>query len=106
MIGLRILPAAQRELEEAARWYDERDAGLGEELLDEVEERLGTALAVPDAGALVGTTPGGAEIRRFMLRRFARYGLLIAVINGGPVLLAFVHTSRRPGYWRRRVRLI
>jgi hypothetical protein len=58
---------------------------------------------MPRAGALAGKTPGGSEIRRFRLRRFSRYAILMADIHGVPTVLAFEHSSRRPGYWRERI---
>lgn len=99
-----ILPEALAEIDEASTWYEERDEGLGLDLVAEYRARLEHALAVPTAGALVARTPGGAEIRRFSLERFDRYGIMPAVIDGVPTVLAFVHSSRRPGYWLSRVK--
>ena len=59
---------------------------------------------MPQTGALAGSTPGGAEIRRFRLKRFGRYALLLALIDDVPTVLAFEHSSRRPGYWRERLK--
>lgn len=98
-----ILREALEELQEASTWYEERDAGLGLALVAEYRARLQHALALPSAGALVGKTPGGAPIRRFSLKRFHRYGILLAVVDGVPTVLAFVHASRRPGYWQDRL---
>jgi len=98
-----VLPEALAEIDEASTWYEEQDEGLGLELVGEYRIRLEHALAVPSAGALVGTTPSGALVRRFSLERFDRYGIMLAVVGGVPTVLAFVHTSRRPGYWRDRL---
>jgi hypothetical protein len=97
-----ILPQALAELDEASTWYEEHEEGLGLALLAEYRERLDYALRAPNAGALAGSTPDGDEIRRYRLERFRRYAILLAPIRGLPTVLAFEHSSRRPGYWRDR----
>lgn len=78
--------------------------GLGLDLVAEYRSRLELAVALPGTGALVGSTPGSAPIRRFSLGRFDRYGIMVAVIDDVPTVLAFVHSSRRPGYWLDRIK--
>ena len=63
----------------------------------------GCSLRLPKSGSLVGETSCGTEIRRFRLKRFRFYAILLASINGIPTVLAFEHSSRRPEYWRDRV---
>jgi len=99
----RILPEAVAEIERASVWYEREREGLGTDLLAEFRERLKFALQMPHTGALAGTTPSGAIIRRFRLTRFSRYAILIAEIDGTATVLAFEHSSRRPRYWRSRV---
>lgn len=99
----RIRPEAQRELRDAARWYEELEDGLGIDLLAKFHDKLGFALQAPGAGSLEGTTKSGTEIRSFRLERFKKYAILLAVIDGVPTVLAFKHSSRRPGYWRERL---
>jgi plasmid stabilization system protein ParE len=99
----RIRPEAKRELRDAARWYEEQEQGLGLELLARFNEKLAFALESPGAGTLEGTTTQGAEVRSFRLARFRRYAILIAAIDGVPTVLAFKHSSRRPGYWKARL---
>lgn len=99
-----FLDEAAAELEEATTWYEEQRKGLGLELLAEFRERLAWALEMPTTGAPAGYTPGGSQIRRFRLRRFKRYAILLATIHGTPTVLAFEHSSRRPWYWRDRLK--
>jgi plasmid stabilization system protein ParE len=100
----RILDEATAELDSAATWYEEQREGLGLELVAEFRERLAWALDMPTTGSPVGHTPGGREIRRFRLRRFKRFAILLATIDEVPTVLAFEHSSRRPGYWRDRLK--
>lgn len=104
MTAHRIHAEALAELDEASTWYEEHEEGLGLALIREYRERLALALKMPQTGALAGTTPSGAEVRRFRLRRFGRYAILITTNDGLPTVLAFEHSSRRPGFWRDRER--
>jgi len=100
----RILDEALLDLDAAACWYEEQRQGLGQELLGEFRERLEAALETPGTGARVGDTPGGSEIHRYRLERFKRYAILLATIRQEPTVLAFEHSSRRPGFWRDRLK--
>lgn len=101
-LEFQITEDATAELDAAATWYEEQREGLGLELVAEFRSRLAFALAMPGTGAPAGHTEGGNEIRRFRLHRFTRYAILIATIREVPTVLAFAHSSRRPGYWRDR----
>lgn len=57
--------AAKDELEEPAAWYEERQRGLGEELLSEVEEAIERAANHPTLHPVVY-----GDVRRAVLRRF------------------------------------
>lgn len=100
----RVLPEALAELDEASTWYEEQEEGLGLALVAEYRERLAYALRAPSAGALAGSASNGSEIRRYRFNRFRRYAILLAPIGGTPTVLAFEHSSRRPGYWRDRLK--
>ena len=90
-------------MDEAATWYEEQEEGLGLALVAEYRERLAYALGAPSSGSLAGSTPDGDEVRRYRFKRFRRYAILMASIRDVPTVLAFEHSSRRPGYWRDRL---
>ena len=100
----RILPEALSELKQASTWYEEQRDGLCLALVAEYRRRLESALARPQAASIAGKTPGGSDIRRFRLEGFRRYAILLATIHGVPTVLAFEHSSRKPGYWRERLK--
>lgn len=104
MSRYQILDGAVADLGAAATWYEERREGLGRELIAEFRERVDSALELTGTGTPAGFTPGGAEIRRYRLRRFSRYAILMATIRDVPTVLAVEHSSRRPGYWRDRLK--
>lgn len=99
----QIRPEALIELTEAAEWYEEQRPGLGGELIDEFERTLAHAADSPGTSAVVATTCSGLGVRRFRLRRFSRYAIYLVVMQGLPVVVAFEHSSRKPGYWRDRL---
>lgn len=94
---------ALRELEEAAAWYEEQRSGLGEELLAEFERCMALALEVPGIGSPTRTA-SGVVVRKYRLDRFERYAIVLAFTGEEPTMVAFEHSSRRPGYWIRRLR--
>lgn len=104
MKSYEILDEASDDLDAAAVWYEEQRQGLGLELVAEFRERLAFALENPGLGTPRGHTPGGNEIRRFRLSKFKRYAIVMATIDEVPTVLAFEHSSRRPGYWRDRLK--
>lgn len=103
MIRYQILPDASAELDAALLWYEEQREGLGVELLDDYETRLAQALREFGVGSIARTLGDGTEIRRYRLRRFRRYAILMAVLDGTPTVVAFEHGSRQPEYWRGRL---
>jgi hypothetical protein len=100
----QIRPQALIELREAAEWYEEQREGLGGELVDEFERTLEDALADLELSAAVATTAAGLPVRRFRLPRFSRYAIYFVVFDEVPVVVAFEHSSREPGYWRDRLK--
>jgi toxin ParE1/3/4 len=104
MTRFRFLPEALTDLEEAGAWYEHQRPGLGAELFDEFDSCIAGAIETPGTGSLSGTTANGNEIRRYRLRRFRRYADLLSVIDGIPTVIAFEHSSRRPRYWKDRVK--
>jgi hypothetical protein len=100
---LRILAAAAEEASEAAAWYETQRPGLGSEFeravdaaLDLLEEEI-----VPLAPALGAAGEHGAK--RLILKRFP-YDVVVRERGDDIVVIAFAHHSRKPGYWRDRLR--
>lgn len=88
---------AETEINEAARYYEERAPGLGMSFLDAVEEAVDQVLANPEAYQLVGD-----EVRHKILRRFP-YSVLYVIEPDRIRVMAVAHQKRRPGYWRYRL---
>jgi toxin ParE1/3/4 len=95
--SLRLHPAAQRELVEAAAYYDAESPGLGDAFLAQVEHALRQIVAFPESSPL---SRGPVRVR--VLPAFP-YSVHYSLLGDDAVLvLALAHHSRRPFYWRRR----
>ena len=93
---IRFHPAAKREMIESARFYEEREEGLGLDFLDEVEAYVARIEENPHLGGAVT-----GDLRRRYLRRFPFF-LIYSTTPELVLLLAVAHTSRKPGYWEDR----
>ena len=84
---------ADRELNEAAQYYELETPGLGSAFVNEVERCLRSVSQHPEAGRVVH-----GPVRRRLLRRFP-YALLYSIKVGGIRVLAVMNLKRRPTYW-------
>lgn len=99
---LRFLPEAEAELRAAAEWYDDR-AGLGDELVAEVQAVTSKVVEMPGAFAPargVHASAGACEAR---VKRFP-YRVVFVELEAELRVVALAHVRRRPGYWRDRLR--
>jgi plasmid stabilization system protein ParE len=88
---------AQSELDDAVAWYNRQAAGLGRELLDELDRAVRRALAFPLSYPEIE-----AGIRRCRLGRFP-YGVIYGLDGDTLVVVAVAHLHRRPRYWIDRI---
>ena len=90
-------PLAKLELQESARWYDDRMTGLGFEFLLEVKSAESKIQKNPD------TWPNYEEgTKRFLLKKFP-YAIIYLVTEDRIQFIAVAHCKRKPGYWKRRM---
>ena len=93
---LVVREAAEAEIAEAARWYEQRSPGLGSEFLRVVDVALAEIARMPDRYPVVR-----GKARRALLRRFPYAVYFIAT----PELIsvfACLHARRDPGHLRER----
>jgi hypothetical protein len=99
-VQLVLHPEAQTEIVEAADWYDLQDAGLGDEFLAEIESAPALVSSSPEVWP---TWPGARRrqppIQRYLLKRFRFFALAYRQFNTHVLVLAVVHTRRKPFYW-------
>jgi len=100
---IRILEEAATEAIEAAGRYDRVRSGLGGEFeraleaaFDLLEEEIVPLVPVTRAS-------GARGVKRLLLRRFP-YDVVVRETPEEFIVVAVAHQSRRPGYWRSRVK--
>ena len=94
---LRFSVAAQVELDEAFRYLEAEQAGLGYRFTADIDEALGRIRMHPQAWH-----PLGHNLRRCHLRHF-RYGVIYRIRGDQAEVVAIAHDSRELGYWRDRL---
>ena len=90
---LVVGPIAERDIEEAARWYEAREPGLGQAFVHEVLRALDAIVDSPERFPFLGD-----PYRRKLLDRFP-YAIIYKVTTHRIYVRAVAHARRRPGYW-------
>jgi len=96
-MNVRLLPAAQSELDEAIHWYAQQAPGLGDSFLVEFLRTIQLIERHP-----LGWHPLSNQTRRCRLRRFP-YGVIYNIDQDDILVVAVAHLHRRPAYWQGRV---
>lgn len=91
-----VLPEAQRDIREAASWYERRETNLGVRFVREVRTSIRlieeNPLRFPEVEQ---------DIRRALLKSFP-YSIYFLKDTPDVVIVAVLHQHRRPGIWRAR----
>ena len=90
-------PEALEEYEEAALYYAERDPGLGLRFIEAVEQTIQRILEAPNRWRVIDE-----DVRRCLTRVFP-YAVLYILEPDFILIVAVMHCSREPGYWKQRV---
>jgi plasmid stabilization system protein ParE len=91
-----LRPVVHDEAEEAARWYEGKQAGLGADFLAELQRVLDVISGQPDRYPVVLGDTREAPLARFPYCVYYRQRL------GRVVVTAVFHTSRDPSIWQGR----
>ena len=84
---------AEREIHEAARWYDERQPRLGDEFLEAVEQAVALALESPQHYPRIH-----GHMRRVLVHRFP-YAVFFRETADELVVLGCIHGRRDSRRW-------
>lgn len=91
-----VQPAAEREIADAFRWYEDKDEGLGTEFMRALDATLSAIQRTPPGYAVIYK-----QVRRALLRRFP-YCVFYLYENGKIIVIACFHASRDPKQWQGR----
>ncbi|MBP5974600.1 type II toxin-antitoxin system RelE/ParE family toxin [Brasilonema sp. CT11] len=89
-------PEALTEYAEAVQYYTERRAEVAQAFIDAVEDAIYRIRESPTRWR-----PIDEDIRRCLTRKFP-YGILYTIEQDYILILAVMHCSREPGYWKSR----
>ena len=96
MTKIEFHPEAQLELENARRWYRERNQIAARAFVMEVLRALKSIAESPETWPRTR-----ANERRFVLKRFP-YSIIYRIRQNEIFITALAHQRRLPGYWSRR----
>ena len=97
MKPVSLLAEAEKEVAEAAAFYESCARGLGRAFADEVAKAFRSIASRPRATPVVR-----GQVRRKLVARFP-YAVLFRDDPDEIVVLAVMHGHRRPGYWKDRL---
>lgn len=93
---------AEREIDDAADWYEREREGLGGDFLEAVRAQIAALRELPSLGSPVALRRQRIALRRVWLARFP-YALVFGEVEGEFIVFAVAHGHRRPTYWRDRL---
>lgn len=89
-------PEALAEMQDQAIYYEERNPGLGERFLSQVDEAVKLAVSMPGIGS-----PHRHGTRRVFPKDFP-HSVVCQEMADVLIVLAVAPFRRKPGYWRKR----
>jgi plasmid stabilization system protein ParE len=85
------------EYESAASYYAERDSELQLRFIESIENSIQRILEAPTRWRVIDD-----DVRRCLANVFP-YGILYTIEADFILIVAVMHFSRKPGYWKERI---
>jgi toxin ParE1/3/4 len=95
---VEIHEEAAAEYDASFDWYLQRSEDAALAFDREVDQALADIAQTPHRWPI-----GARSTRRFLLRKFPYIVVYRERPTGSVQVLAFAHTSRKPGYWKKRL---
>lgn len=97
---LIIRPEAEKDLDDAFSWYEERRKGLGYDFLLQIEAGFRFIEKYP-----LALTDIYKGVRRYIIKRFP-YIIFYSIDNHNVIVLAVLHSGRDPEWIKKRIKSI
>lgn len=97
-VEIRVKPDAEQDLDAAYSWYEERQPGLGEDLIACVHDCFEAISAYPLHAPVAHN-----GFRRAMTRRFP-YAVFYIESSDAVTIYGIFHMARNPRKWRRQLK--
>ena len=91
-------PAAWKEVEEAFEYYAERSRRAAENFREALDDVVGSVADNGEAYPIFDE-----DARRCLLEKYP-FGVLYTLDDEYAAIIVVMHTSRRPGYWKERLK--
>ena len=91
-------PDALEEYREAAIWYANREREVAQQFVASIEDAINRVVDSPTRWRIIDE-----DVRRCITHLFP-YAILYTIEDNFILIVAVMHFSREPGYWRQRVR--
>lgn len=101
-VGQREHPEAVAEFDDAVRWYETQEPGVGLAFIDRTQQARQDITQWPNAAPPFTTADDGTVIRGKAVRGYP-YRVVYTVEPGTILILAYAHERREPGYWLHRL---
>ena len=103
MSQLAFHPAARKEAVKASLYLENARFGYGDKFEEELVRLSGHIVEHPNSGSPLDGYPADLDVRAYRMQTF-RYSLIVAKIDGVPMVCAVAHQHRKTGYWRDRLK--
>src|SRR5579871_6887525 len=90
---VRKLPVTEIDTFKVAEWYDEKEPGLGEAFVDDLDLTFELLVKNPSIYSI-----RFSDVRCIRLRRFVKYGVFY-VVNGNEIVVLAIHHGARNTHW-------
>ena len=90
-------PEALEDYQAASDWYAQRGTALALRFVDAIEDAIRKAAEAPERWRIIEE-----DVHRCLTRVFP-YGILYTIEPEFILVVAVMHCSREPGYWRHRL---
>ena len=90
-------PEALDEYQQAALWYAERDQSVALRFVTFIEDAIERVVTAPERWRVIDE-----DVRRCLTRVFP-YAILYTIEDDSVLIVAVMHVSRAPGYWKSRI---